>query len=299
MVLYWELLSGVVTMSVLDTRTAQGATGPLSEAELRQWDEDGFVLAKGVYDANEVEEIRAFYDGVAAGAVPDHYKPDFDSDEPLKRYPRVMHPHRWHEPSLGYLLKPSIGASLEQLLGEPAVACQLMYFYKPPGSPGQALHQDNFYLAVKPTTCIAAWTAIDHVDRDNGGLVVVPGTHRDEIQCPTAEEFERTKRTNLAEIPKGRKVVHVDMEPGDTLYFNGSVIHGSGPNRTKDRWRRSFIGHYMPASSTHVNGGYFPVYDFDGNVIDEHYAKAQAGGPCGYKQGEGPNYNTYGIDAQF
>lgn len=270
---------------------------PLGSDELRTWDTEGYVLVKQMYSPEAVEEIRSFFDRVAAGEMPEHWQGDLEATDPLKRYPRVMHPQHWNLMCRGHMLKPEIGVALEQLLGEPAVACQLMFFFKPPGSPGQALHQDNFYLAVAPTTCVAAWTAIDRADSGNGGLVVVPGTHRDELQCPDASAFERTKRTNIAEIPKGKKAVPIAMEPGDTLFFNGSVIHGSGPNRTKDRWRRSFISHYMPASSTHVNHAYFPVYDFNGNTVE--YQPADAGGPCGYKPGEGPNYNSYGIDAQF
>lgn len=280
-----------------DSRPDHPPLPPLSSADLNTWETDGYAIARGMYDRHAVDEILAFFDGVAAGDYPEHWQADLKSKEPLKRYPRVMQPHRWNPMCLGHLLKPEIDLSLRQLLGEPAVACQLMFFFKPPGSPGQSLHQDNFYLSVAPTTCIAAWTAIDQTDFDNGGLLVVPGTHRDELQCPDEAEFERTQRTNIAEIPKGKKVLKLELDPGDTLFFNGSLIHGSGPNRSKDRWRRSFIGHYMPTSSTHVNSAYFPIYNFDGREVS--YEAAAAGGPCGYKPGAGPNYNSYGVDAQF
>ena len=50
-------------------------------------------------------------------------------------------------------------------------------------------------------------------------------------------------------------------KPGDTLFFDGKVIHGSYMIKTNDRWRRSFICHYMgensqrfePAEGTHVS----------------------------------------------
>ncbi len=35
------------------------------------------------------------------------------------------------------------------------------------------------------------------------------------------------------------------MGPGDALFFAGKTIHGSYPNLTQDRWRRSFICHYV------------------------------------------------------
>jgi len=271
----------------------------LSEAELAGWERDGYVVARGMFGAEEVERLREKFDRLAASGepVPGYWNPDFDSTDPLKRYPRVMHPHRWDLECRAKMLKPEVGVALEQLMGEAPVACQLMYFYKAPGSPGQALHQDNFYLAVAPETCVSAWTAIDAARPENGGLYVVPGTHRSEIQCPTQEELEKTRRTNLAEVPDGKKAVPVALDPGDTLFFNGSVIHGSGRNRTADRWRRSFICHYMPISSKKVNKAYFPIYDFEGRPIE--YEAAESGGPCGYKPGEGPAYNTYGIDAEI
>ena len=271
----------------------------LSEGDLAMWETDGYVIVRGLFEPDEVDRIREKFNRVAESRepIPGYWDPDFASENPLKRYPRVMHPHRWDMECRAKMLKPETGVALRQLMREEPVACQLMYFFKPPQSPGQALHQDNFYLAVAPDTCIAAWTAIDRADTDNGGLYVVPGTHRADIQCPTRDELEKTRRTNLAEVPEGKKAVPVELDPGDTLFFNGSVIHGSAKNKTHDRWRRSFICHYMPKSSEKVNKAYFPIYDFDGNEIP--YEAAESGGPCGYKPGEGPAYNTYGVDAKL
>lgn len=258
---------------------------------------DGYAIVRGMFTAAEVARIAERFDrlGQSAEPVPGYWQPEPAGDDPLKRYPRVMHPHRWDDLSMSMMLHPRVGEVLSALFEEPPVACQSMFYFKPPGSAGQALHQDNFYLAVKPGTCVAAWTAIDAADPDNGGMFVVPGSHRLEIQCPSREDFEKTRRTNLAEPPKGMKAVPARMQPGDTLFFGGSVIHGSGRNKTADRWRRSFICHYMPASSTHVNASYFPIHDFTGREIS--YEAAAAGGPCGYKEGEGPAYNSYGKDA--
>ena len=47
--------------------------------------------------------------------------------------------------------------SLTGLLGNEPYAAQTMVYFKPAGSRGQALHQDNYYLRVHPGTCMAAW----------------------------------------------------------------------------------------------------------------------------------------------
>ena len=36
--------------------------------------------------------------------------------------------------------------------------------------------------------------------------------------------------------------IPVDMQAGDVLFFNGQIVHGSLPNTTTDRFRRSLIG---------------------------------------------------------
>jgi ectoine hydroxylase-related dioxygenase (phytanoyl-CoA dioxygenase family) len=154
-----------------------------------------------------------------------------------------------------------------------------MYYFKPPGAKGQALHQDNVYLLCDPGTCYAAWTAIDATDPDNGGMYIVPGSHRIELECPIEIETTESFTNHTVPIPNGMKAIPVIMEPGDTLFFNGSVIHGSGPNRTKDRWRRSFITHYTGVSAKRISHFYTPCHHFDGRLFE--IEENQTGGPCG------------------
>jgi hypothetical protein len=69
------------------------------------------------------------------------------------------------------------------------------------------------------------------------------------------------------------------MRAGDTLFFNGSMIHGSGPNHSKDRFRRSFICHYVPRSTQRISKFYLPLLAPNG---DEVMIEANTGGgACG------------------
>jgi ectoine hydroxylase-related dioxygenase (phytanoyl-CoA dioxygenase family) len=69
------------------------------------------------------------------------------------------------------------------------------------------------------------------------------------------------------------------MEPGDVLFFNGSVVHGSMPNRTTDRFRRSLIGHYIEADARQVAAYFHPVLRMDGTTLELDVS--QGGGACG------------------
>ena len=39
------------------------------------------------------------------------------------------------------------------------------------------------------------------------------------------------------------------MNPGDVAFFGGHILHRSHRNRSTDRFRRSFVGHYANARS--------------------------------------------------
>ncbi len=41
----------------------------------------------------------------------------------------------------------------------------------------------------------------------------------------------------------------MSARPGDVVFFNGHVLHRSKANFTSDRYRRSFVGHFMNARS--------------------------------------------------
>lgn len=263
----------------------QTATG--TDQRKQFFDDQGYWVAKGLFTAEAMAELgQTFTQHVADGPDPrmcDGHQLKLP-DDPLSRYPRLMHPHRWPETAVGklamaYLLNPALREVLEALAGEEMIAAQSMFYFKPAGSRGQDLHQDNFYLRVKPGTCLAAWIAVDDADRDNGGMVVVPGSQGMEVVCPSQADPSVSFSTAHVEPPAGLSEEPMDLKAGDVLFFNGSVIHGSYPNTSKDRFRRALINHYVPLSCREVAGSYHPLLNFAGEVVSRE--AATGGGPCG------------------
>ncbi|MFI2206182.1 phytanoyl-CoA dioxygenase family protein [Streptomyces sp. NPDC020192] len=247
---------------------------------LRQrFEEDGFTVVRGLFDRTETERLCAVFAALhAAGPVPGHFAPLPADPDPLRRYPRVMQPHEFSDPAREFLLDARLRTVLEVLFGEEVLAAQSMFYFKPPGARGQALHQDNFYLRVEPGTCIAAWVACEPIDRDNGGLEVVPGTHRMDLFCPELADEGQSFAREYVPPPPGLVPVPVDLAPGDVLFFNGSLVHGSGPNRSADRFRRSFIGHYVGRSAERI-GEYYRTLAMSGERVP--LAVSEGAGPCG------------------
>jgi phytanoyl-CoA hydroxylase len=253
----------------------------LSQEQKSQFQTEGFLIVKGLFEERQLREIEDTFEGISHRTVKGYFEPDLitESPDPLKRYPRVMHPHRFNDTAKKYMLHKPVVAVLEDLFEEPPLAAQSMFYYKPPGARGQALHQDNFYLKVEPGNCIAAWTSIDAADEDNGGLLVVPKTQDYDTVCPELADAKESFTTHYVKPPKEQKAVSVVMDPGDVLFFNGNLIHGSYRNKTKDRFRRAFICHYANESATHISKYYRPLYRANGTEVD--LGENPDGGPCG------------------
>jgi phytanoyl-CoA hydroxylase len=261
----------------------------LSAEQVEEWSRDGYLVVPSVLGPGELDELAGTFQGMhdqarrAGREIPGCFKigtPRQVAADPLQLYPRMLWPHRHNETARRYMLHPRLGAILWDLLGEEPLAAQSMFYWKPPGSRGQAFHQDNFYLRVKPGTCVAAWMPLDRSDEENGGLVVVPGTQDMEIVCPEEADPSVSFTKDLVRVPPGCHELAIVLEPGDALFFNGSLIHGSYPNRSADRFRRSFICHYFPASAEELAQHDRPALRFDGRAVDE-IAYVTGGGPCG------------------
>jgi len=167
---------------------------------------------------------------------------------------------------------------VEEVFGEQALLSFTMFYFKPPGSRGQAFHQDNYYLKVKPGTCCAVWIACDAADAENGGLNVVPGTHELDIVCPEESDRDNSFAKELVRPPEGFTAILPELAPGDALVFHGNLIHGSQPNTSRDRFRRSLICHFVPWSTAECHPAE-ELFARSGREVSR--AHAEGGGPCG------------------
>lgn len=249
------------------------------------FDEQGYVIARGLFPPDEVAALTDHYmylrqNGTYKGDSAGVERPNGDpSADPLKQFPRMIHMHRWDDLSLKWMLDPRFREGLATLLGADPFAVQSMIYFKPPGARGQALHQDQFYLQVQPGTCMAAWLALDDCDEANGCLQVVPGSHTLPELCTEEADTAQSFTDVTVQLPEQVKTVPVLMDAGDVLFFNGQLIHGSFPNTTADRFRRSLIGHYIMGSAEKVSKYYHPVLRMDGSVVS--LGNSERGGPCG------------------
>ena len=241
---------------------------------------DGYTVARGMFGAEEVAALRDHYMQLT---VAQRSKADVNAvkedHDPLKRYPRMLQMHRYDAQSMAFLLDARLRDCMTAILGSEPYAVQTMIYFKPPSARGQALHQDQYYLRVEPGTCCAAWLALDDCDEENGCLQVVPGSHQLPVLCTVAADTTQSFTDVTVPVPEGMQVKPVIMRAGDVLFFNGQLIHGSLPNVSRDRFRRSLIGHYVVGEAEKVYKWYHPALRFDGSVMS--LGESQDGSECG------------------
>jgi phytanoyl-CoA hydroxylase len=218
--------------------------------------ERGYAVLTGVFSPGEVAELRAEavavcrgQRGPVDGLGPSD--PDEPDDEVIRRYLCIHHPHKISPALEATFARPCIVSALTAIIGPNIKAMQSMLFIKAEGKPGQAWHQDEFFIPTRDRSLTAAWIALDDATVDNGCIWVLPGSHRRGILYPDrVQDDQRFDCTNEAyAFPySDHDAVPVEVSAGCVVLFNGYLLHRSLPNTTRT-FRRALANHYMSAES--------------------------------------------------
>ncbi len=236
----------------------------------QKWDDNGFLLLKNLLTLEKVKQINKHYSNVVKEREV-LVSSNRENESPLQNW-RVVKPEMYWDHAKDVMLNPIFEKLLENLLGVKPLAAQTIYYYKPPGTPGQGLHWDNYYFEAEPYPCTGIWVALDKVDSLNGGLALVPGSHKKKYEIIDELEEEQPRARTLSgrhgvNLEPETKIYFPILEPGDAVVFNGNILHGSPPNKDKSRWRRSLACHYLPSNIEQVSEWYLPLTSFEGQGV--------------------------------
>ncbi len=216
----------------------------------------GFVVIETGADADAVAALRADAAAICRGdrgAVRgiEPAAADETDDEVMRRYLCIHFPHKISATMTGALTHPAIVDVLTTVIGPNVKAMQSMLFIKASGKPGQAWHQDEFFIPTRDRSLTGAWIAMDDATVENGCLWVIPGSHRRGVIYPQhAHHDRRFDCTGEAEFPyTNDDAVPVEVRAGSIVFFNGYLLHRSLPNYATGGFRRALVNHYMSAES--------------------------------------------------
>lgn len=144
------------------------------------------------------------------------------------------------------------------------------------------LHQDLLYFPFRPANrIVCSWTCMEErISRENGGLVVIPGSHKPPITTgiiphgyPDWDKVNKMYYGIVMDQELERlfetKKVYLEMEQGDTVFFHPLLIHGSGANRSeKLQYRKAISCHYASSDC-------YTITDFRGTIQEELAAEVE------------------------
>jgi len=224
---------------------------------------NGFALLADALTPDEVAAInaealklcRGDYGTIAYGHERERAvsAPEAPPDEDvLRRYLCIHYPHKVSVAAADALVAPRIVDVLTTVIGPNVKAMQSMLFIKSEGKPGQAWHQDEFFIPTRDRSLTAVWIALDDATVENGCLWVLPGSHRRGVIYPARDQddarFDCT--TEAYDFPyRDQDAVPVEIPAGTALVFNGYLLHRSLENSGKHGYRRALANHYMSAES--------------------------------------------------
>lgn len=114
-------------------------------------------------------------------------------------------------------------------------------------------HQDTRYWSYERGELVNAWTALRREGPDNGGMRLMPGSHRMQFD-PARFDAQSFFREDLAENAKLiDTAVQADMVAGDVLFFHAGLLHSAGDNRTGD-CKFSVVFSYRPVDNLPLAG---------------------------------------------
>jgi ectoine hydroxylase-related dioxygenase (phytanoyl-CoA dioxygenase family) len=239
----------------------------LTEAQVQQFNRDGFLRGARVLTDEQVEELR----DELARVIDNRDNPASKQPALLRNLStgpdtviwQVVNIWQASEPFRELLYNRTICEEMAQLTGAKTLRVwhdQIQY--KPAETGGVNMwHQDApLWPVLAPMTEVSAWVALDDVDADNGCMSMVPGSHKwgnriehlFKLKCfdDMPREFEgHPIEVRVCPVAKGE--VH---------YHHALTWHGS-PANASGRPRRAIAIHFMTEETRYVASGFHEIKD--------------------------------------
>lgn len=214
------------------------SNGPLSADQLISYADDGYVVVRGLFDAEEIDLL-----GRAA-------KEDRVLDQ--KAFGRAdgeggnIRLSLWSEPGdnlYGMFARcRRIVGGMEQILGGPVGHYHSKMIMKDAKVGGAwAWHQDYGYwydFGYLFPQLASAMIAVDKATQENGCLQVIRGSHLlGRINHVLTGDQAGADLERVGDVLQKLELVYCEMDPGDAIFFHCNTLHRSDQNRSdQPRW---------------------------------------------------------------
>tara|TARA_B100000965_G_scaffold21896_1_gene16477 strand:- start:6443 stop:7192 length:750 start_codon:yes stop_codon:yes gene_type:complete len=233
-----------------------------ADKTIKKFNKDGYVVLKSVFSSRKIQEYLEEINKLSKKLINSYQSPfvNLTKDEKVNtgHNLNIIFPNS----SLMKISKnKTISNILKKLFNEKTVVRNLEIFLKPPKTGMKApFHQDNYYWNLKDKRAVNLWIALDKVDKNNGGLIYLKGSHNGGILKHKMSKIKGTSQEidkNIIRKLKYKKV-YTKLNPGDCVMHHCEIVHGSNANNTNRNRRAIVIS--LKALSSKMNKANFQKY---------------------------------------
>jgi phytanoyl-CoA hydroxylase len=114
-------------------------------------------------------------------------------------------------------------------------------------------HRDIRYWSFERAELVSVWLALGKERRENGCLLVLPGSHAMTFPADTLDSAQFLRTDIERNRPLLETAVEVELDPGDVLFFDCRLFHAAGRNAT-DETKFSLVFTYHAAENRPLPG---------------------------------------------
>jgi len=217
----------------------------LTTKQLKDYEDNGFVAPIDVLTLDEAEEIRQEIEKIE------------------KRWPNEL-------VGLGrnyaHMISPvfdkvchnsKILDAVESIIGKDILVGGTTLFIKDPDNKVfVSWHQDAKYIGFEPHNWVTAWLAVTDASEENGCMRMWAGTHKEKIRKHKDTFNESNLLTRGQTVPNIplEKTVPNELKAGQLSLHHPMIVHGSTPNRSKNRRIGFVIQSYIGTNVDQIIG---------------------------------------------
>jgi ectoine hydroxylase len=250
----------------------------LNEIQNKQFQEEGYILLKALFDPEEIEMLRTT--AHADREMDQHSFSRADGEGGKVRLSLWNHPG---DNIYGMFARcERMVNRAEELLGDEVYHYHSKMILKDPKIGGAwAWHQDYGYWyqnGLLYPDLLSVFIAVDKATRENGCLQVIKGSHKmGRIDHVLTGDQAGADKERVNACLERMELVYCEMEPGDAIFFHSNLLHRSDQNKSEhSRW--SMVCCYNtksndPYKDSH-HPGYTPLKKVDDSLIKEVGSKS-------------------------
>lgn len=223
---------------------SKGVEPMLSEEQIKQYRDDGYVLVSGIFAGEELNRLEGAFDHLIRLRIEKRASLDVTwSGEWKDKYPEQTQVHFAEDMQAQstefsrLLLHDGFTDAVADLIGPNVQLHHTKILQKPAGGgAGFPMHQDYPYFPHEKHTMMAGIIHLSVADEQAGCVRVYPGSHK---QGHLPEFNTEAHYLDPEQYPIERGLA-CEARRGDVLFFSYLTVHGSTPNRS-DNLRKTIL----------------------------------------------------------